>query len=671
MADVSDLSRATAEEGASADQGEGEGSRHEVDVGASAPSLTNAQLRSAAVQLIQGSDLTTTTFGSFRGTLAEYFKLPHNAFDNRKAEIDEFLPGIIREHCEKKSDAHAEEEEDVGEEDPKGKPRRSYLVTLSHTGKDLSQDGQKLVAPGTFSREAICAIILAVLAATQGPRITPLVFVYLAIFLERHQSQEIHFHIAVLADRCFRFAPLKKELLRTHGLASHWSCSHDHYATCAAYGYLPSPKKPAAELDPMPHLWAHGDKEHPPLAIATRAPVTAGLIAQRREKDRRQRAEEGKGEGRFRDVDIWPLVIQENIMPDASCAERVMAYAKRCGGPAMVEFCFHNWDKLKDIVARSWKVERVEEFITKHDKSRMELLHEALGFKCTCAGAWFDAARHILNVNDIHEEVWRKAMLEALADGRSKGNLVTHAGVEGNEGKSLLLRPLGLVFGADMLFSAPPKNAFPLVELEQARVVLLDDWRFNEEIISYNLQLLWFEGATFVIARPQNQFSGHLRYTKDDPIFITTLESDITSLKNKRNLAHGDIDMMLKRLMVFHFKTKVNFGKDVARGCGHCFARFLLEPATPRPALLPIEGAGKRKAAANTGSTPEAKKLASWSVADVATFLERLELGHVVPAFADNGVDGRMLMELSEDDLIGELGLKRLQARKIVSRLRD
>ena len=53
-----------------------------------------------------------------------------------------------------------------------------------------------------------------------------------------------------------------------------------------------------------------------------------------------------------------------------------------------------------------------------------------------------------------------------------------------------------------------------------------------------------------VIARPQNQYGGHLKYTKDDPIFITTLASDLTSLKRKK-IEGGDIQMMMRRLKVF------------------------------------------------------------------------------------------------------------------------
>jgi hypothetical protein len=46
-------------------------------------------------------------------------------------------------------------------------------------------------------------------------------------------------------------------------------------------------------------------------------------------------------------------------------------------------------------------------------------------------------------------------------------------------------------------------------------------------------------------------------------------------------------------------------------------------------------------------------------------FLEKIELGHLVPKFRENGVDGLMLQELSDEDLMSELGCTKLQARKI------
>ena len=112
-----------------------------------------------------------------------------------------------------------------------------------------------------------------------------------------------------------------------------------------------------------------------------------------------------------------------------------MAYAKRCGGPMMVDFCFHNWDRLQAIVEKSWKVQHVEDYIAFQAKTRWQVLQDAQDNACTCNGAWAGHAQQILQQNGIQEAQWCQAMATALKDGRAKGALVCHAGLHGNEGK--------------------------------------------------------------------------------------------------------------------------------------------------------------------------------------------------------------------------------------------
>ncbi|MEM1009294.1 MAG: hypothetical protein AAGJ35_09840, partial [Myxococcota bacterium] len=66
-----------------------------------------------------------------------------------------------------------------------------------------------------------------------------------------------------------------------------------------------------------------------------------------------------KGERRFREVDLWPIVVEQNIQSGPDSAEQLMAYAKKCGGAMMVDFCFQNWEKLAAIVEKSWKGWRI------------------------------------------------------------------------------------------------------------------------------------------------------------------------------------------------------------------------------------------------------------------------------------------------------------------------
>ena len=331
-------------------------------------------------------------------------------------------------------------------------------MTFADTQKETSSDGHKLVAPGACSRCEVRDFIQGAVAATQSNRAQPLGLTYMSVFQERHASGRIHYHAALLGDKCFRFLTVKRHLLQAHGLASHWSGKSDGYAGCVAYCYLPSPTKAVEQLDPAPEVWP---ATHPPLSEASRAPCNAKAMEEFREGQRRRRAQEGKSEARWREVDLWPIVVRENIAPDEICGEKLMAYAKRCGGRAMVEYCFANWDKLPGIVAKSWQVEKVETFVETAQKSRLELLQEALQQDCVCQGQWGSFANTILSQNGHDVAEWRQAMTNSLATGREKGNVVCHAGFEGNEGKSFLLRPLPQIYGEGGVFVTPPKSAFP------------------------------------------------------------------------------------------------------------------------------------------------------------------------------------------------------------------
>ena len=335
----------------------------------------------------------------------------------------------------------------------------------------------------------------------------------------------------------------------------------------------------------------------------------------------------------------------------------------------MLSFCFQNEPRLADLIARSWRFECIEQSVRLGERPRLEILREAAQKPCVCQGKWKPAAHELFQQNALCEEDWCQAMLSSLEHGRQKGTLVCHVGAEGDEGKSFLLAPLPEVFGRDQVFT-PVKGSFPLMGLEACRIALLDDWRFGEDILSYNVQLLWFEGKPIIIARPQNQCTGHLRYNGDEPIFISTLEANL--MKVPRGLLPGDVAMMLKRLLVFRFSAKLRRPDRSIQDCGRCFAEFLFEGKQAARVQVGARAhtmAPPRKRSAEDAPVSNAKKQCQhWSAGEVAQWLDTLSLGHLSERFRENGVDGSFLAELSEDELRGELGLTRLQAKKIRSR---
>jgi len=119
-------------------------------------------------------------------------------------------------------------------------------------------------------------------------------------------------------------------------------------------------------------------------------------------------------------------------------------------------------------------------------------------------------------------------------------------------------------------------GVFLLVGLHESCLVLSDDWRFEESVLSKNVQLFWFEGKSVITARPQNQHTGHLQHSGEEPIFITTLEADL--LKVPSCLLPGDVAMMKERLLPFRFGATLANPDRTIKLCSRCFAEFLFAP---------------------------------------------------------------------------------------------
>uniref|UniRef100_A0A7S0ZFV5 NAD(+) ADP-ribosyltransferase n=1 Tax=Timspurckia oligopyrenoides TaxID=708627 RepID=A0A7S0ZFV5_9RHOD len=92
--------------------------------------------------------------------------------------------------------------------------------------------------------------------------------------------------------------------------------------------------------------------------------------------------------------------------------------------------------------------------------------------------------------------------------------------------------------------------------------------------------------------------------------------------------------------------------------------------------ILSVNSALQASATDNTAQPlkreREKSDIKQWKVADVSNFLRNLEFRDaLVDLFAENAVDGRFLLTLSEEDLQNELNMTRLQARKLIQRLAD
>ena len=135
------------------------------------------------------------------------------------------------------------------------------------------------------------------------------------------------------------------------------------------------------------------------------------------------------------------------------------------------------------------------------------------------------------------------------------------------------------------MFLTPEQPNFALLGLPGKKVIFLDEWRFNNAIISFQAQMQLFDGSHMTVSRPQNVQgrTGHLTYAGTAPIFATTKIADLNALAK---LAQDDpktgqpicaeASMMMRRLRVYNFHTKIAKPAQFAPYCACCFAKLVL-----------------------------------------------------------------------------------------------
>jgi hypothetical protein len=263
----------------------------------------------------------------------------------------------------------------------------------------------------------------------------------------------------------------------------------------------------------------------------------------------------------------------------------------------MRDFLFRNRAKLAKLIDDIWKWEFVEQDLGVARRSRMEALESALREECVCGGLWTSTVSEAFRMNHIDARQLCRDVLQALHDGRSENTpVIVLAGARGGECKSMFFKPFFAVLGAEHVFSRPEPGSFPLVNLPGRKVAFLDEWRFDEDVLSFSTQCLWYDGSRLPINTPKNVAgeTQHYDYAGTAPIFATTKLADLRRLEylaadNPRTGVPrcADASMLWRRLRVYPFTCRTPKPAARFKYCAHCFARFLLnEGSVPdmRPA---------------------------------------------------------------------------------------
>ena len=490
--------------------------------------------------------------------------------------------------------------EELLEQEPTSASRQVYLVTLPALRRLHEADRKPgLRCPSEWEHESVARIFVdafenPALASNNASWGFTAQLERFVVFRERHAAREgevagpFHWHIALKASINFRFASIKRALYVRHGIASHWSCSHTGYWSAVRYGCMPTPSKPSKALDPTPYKWARCG-EHPPLFEVCQEPTTAAALNRRREAKVKLAEESGRPEPRPTEMDLYPVIVQNgfrNSSDDHTAAEKLVQWLKAHGSPALVTFAFKNRQKLSAIIDDVWSWETVDDFLQHNALTRMQLMQKARASPCQCNGQWHQVAWQALQRNSVDVHDLCSHVLWSLQEGRREDvPVLVLMGRFGGEGKSFFLAPLRNVMGLENVQATPQPGSFPLLGLERRKVVLLDEWAFDTSVLPLCTQLLWYEGKSFPLTRPQNKdYSGHLLYTGSAPIFATCKEKELAPIMQKAQEATqlgqpSEWTMLLRRLKIFRFSVPLQDPRCKIPECPACFANLIMANA--------------------------------------------------------------------------------------------
>jgi hypothetical protein len=312
--------------------------------------------------------------------------------------------------------------------------------------------------------------------------------------------------------------------------------------------------KPETSLDTDPwHSQGHPDPE--------------GLKFVRNVGGRPQASQDASQPAKRQRRDSHTEVYDVVVSKDLRTTQALLSHAKKMhseGATGLLEFCLQHRD-LDGFVTRCWATFEVDRQADRSRMTRLQILSTFLSVACVCSGQWIHAATQILQRNCIDVPVFVGTIRRSLEVGARKfHNVYIHG--PSNSGKSFLLGPLLHVF---RVFHKPAAGgSFRLLPLLDSEIILWNDWRSDDSIISWEAMLLLGEGAAMMVPRPQNRSDGDAEYKSALPLFLTS----------KDRLWHPDgreRQMMDSRFVYFPL-TEVIPNPTHVEACPHCFATWIV-----------------------------------------------------------------------------------------------
>ena len=179
-----------------------------------------------------------------------------------------------------------------------------------------------------------------------------------------------------------------------------------------------------------------------------------------------------------------------------------------------------------EIIETAWEMKHANRNLARLNSNRMSVIYDTtmqIGTPGCEDGLWLSSETELLNKNEIQTKAFAAALRTLFSKGRGKFRNILLVGPT-NCGKTFLLQPLCHIFKT---FYNPARDKFAWVGSEEAEIILINDLRWNPELIQWDDFLRLLEGQKVHLPAPKNYFAKYVSISNDTPILATGSSTSI------------------------------------------------------------------------------------------------------------------------------------------------
>ena len=390
---------------------------------------------------------------------------------------------------------------------------------------------------------------------------------------EPHEQEGHHYHCAVKLNGQKKWYMVRENIKQIYDIDIDFSDKHDYYLS--AYNYVVK--------DDPDYVLSEG---HPNLDNA-KSPQTKKCIAASKRKSSVDCSDSSAASPsvshvrkrlRLTKPEVGAFIRKHDIH---TYEELLMTADDRLeeGLSDLSDFVYNMREEaLKALIRKAWDMAAARKNVESAKKrDRLDiLLKYRYEEECVCNGLWLTCAREVLQLNNLDETVFTTALLNNIKFGRAKFRNVLLIG-ESNCAKTFLLKPLTTIYGNDV-FENPASHKYGWGNSANKTVMLLQDFRWSNDVIAWKDFLLLLEGETVKLPAPRNFFKDDICISSNDNVAIFATSLDEFKYRAVYNVHDSREDeMMRSRWKVFRFFHIFPEEKQKkVQPCGNCFAKFLM-----------------------------------------------------------------------------------------------